>query len=622
MGIKVDVSGWRIDGIGYTFPSGTIIDPGDYLVIAKNPGAGQLGPFSGNLSNSGERLRLINQSERLMDELDYGDDGRWPAAADGSGATLAKRNPYTANKPPEHWDDSAQLGGTPGAINFPDDNIPPPTSTVALLALADNWRYNESGVDLGADLGESGHAVGAGLGIGPGGIGFESWHQHPNQYPARVPRHSAGAITYYFEREFELTASQFASLESLKMRHGFDDGADRLHQWRRGLPREHARRPDQRQPPRPPPAWRSTNSQPTLPISSGAVTSGTNRISVEVHQENPVVATSCSGWSSTPRSPAPSRVRHRRSRSTKSRPPPSQDFWVELDQLGPGRSRIGRHDISAAADPTPRVLAAAQAQLAPGGLMSIDEASLGFRPADGEKLILYDAVGHRGARCPSGHRPIARTQRRRMALPVGRHPWGDQHVRIQRCDRHQRDRLQPARAGSRSSRPSDLPADAARLDGRQLALQPSRRGSAIRLGRERTPARRKLGTGAGADRSQRPAPCQSRSRPSGHQIEYRRRRSPITSKPTSTSPQTISPTSSSLKITHQIDDGAVFYINGVEVDRFGMPDGSRRIRDSRVTWCRQCRSHHHGRAQLQPARRGLEPPLRRSAPELARVAVT
>jgi hypothetical protein len=119
MGIKTDVSGWRIEGLDYTFPNGTFISPGGYLVVSKTPGPGQYGPFTGSIDNSGERLRLINRGERLMDELDFGDDGRWPAAADGSGATLAKRRPYTANKPPENWAVSEQLGGTPGAVNFP-----------------------------------------------------------------------------------------------------------------------------------------------------------------------------------------------------------------------------------------------------------------------------------------------------------------------------------------------------------------------------------------------------------------------------------------------------------------------------------------------------------------------
>ncbi len=123
MGVLTDLSGWRIDGIDFTFPPRTFIAPGGYLVVAKQPTAGQLGPFSGNLENGGEKLRLLNQSGRLMDELSYGDDGRWPASADGSGVTLSKLNPYTANMPPENWTFSSLVDGTPGRENFPQ----PPT---------------------------------------------------------------------------------------------------------------------------------------------------------------------------------------------------------------------------------------------------------------------------------------------------------------------------------------------------------------------------------------------------------------------------------------------------------------------------------------------------------------
>ena len=54
MGIKVDLSGWKISGIGYTFPQGTFLDSGSYLVVAKNPWPAQLGPFSGSIQNGGE----------------------------------------------------------------------------------------------------------------------------------------------------------------------------------------------------------------------------------------------------------------------------------------------------------------------------------------------------------------------------------------------------------------------------------------------------------------------------------------------------------------------------------------------------------------------------------------
>ena len=36
MGIMTDVSGWKIEGIGFTIPENTFINPGEYLVIAKN----------------------------------------------------------------------------------------------------------------------------------------------------------------------------------------------------------------------------------------------------------------------------------------------------------------------------------------------------------------------------------------------------------------------------------------------------------------------------------------------------------------------------------------------------------------------------------------------------------
>jgi hypothetical protein len=81
MGIMVDLSGWRLSGgIDYTFPAGTIISNGAYLVVYKTPAGGELGPFTGSLNNAGETINLRNHSNRLMDSLGYGDSGRWPLA--------------------------------------------------------------------------------------------------------------------------------------------------------------------------------------------------------------------------------------------------------------------------------------------------------------------------------------------------------------------------------------------------------------------------------------------------------------------------------------------------------------------------------------------------------------
>ncbi len=146
MAVNVDLTGWSIaDGITYHFPPGTVIPAGGFLVVAKSPSvsgiAGALGPYSGNLSNSGETIALLSRSGRVMDSLEYGDTGEWPLAADGVGATLAKRIPGSASQDPRSWSASPAPGGTPGAANFPTPGVP------VRHVLADRdavWSYHDS----------------------------------------------------------------------------------------------------------------------------------------------------------------------------------------------------------------------------------------------------------------------------------------------------------------------------------------------------------------------------------------------------------------------------------------------------------------------------------------------
>uniref|UniRef100_UPI000553978E lamin tail domain-containing protein n=1 Tax=Haloferula sp. BvORR071 TaxID=1396141 RepID=UPI000553978E len=123
MAVNVDISGWSLaDGITYKIPANTVIPGGGYRLIAKMPAhaslagiPGVLGPFTGNLSNSGETIDLLNPSGRLMDRLTYSDSGDWPVAADGAGASLAKRKPGLAAANPANWRASLNPGGSPAA---------------------------------------------------------------------------------------------------------------------------------------------------------------------------------------------------------------------------------------------------------------------------------------------------------------------------------------------------------------------------------------------------------------------------------------------------------------------------------------------------------------------------
>ncbi len=109
----VDLSGWRFSrGISFTFSS-TIMEPGSYLVIARNPelirriyglDAGVvIGPFDGSLDNNGEKVRLRDQNNNIAEEVRYYDGGRWDSWADGLGSSLERIDPNQHGKYAGAW---------------------------------------------------------------------------------------------------------------------------------------------------------------------------------------------------------------------------------------------------------------------------------------------------------------------------------------------------------------------------------------------------------------------------------------------------------------------------------------------------------------------------------------
>jgi hypothetical protein len=146
MAYDLDLSGWQLSGgISYTFPEATHIPAQSYQVIAADPTriAGSLGPYSGQLSNSGERINLISNGGRRIDTIAWQEDSPWPVAADGSGHTLAKIRPTLASDHAENWIFSLEYGGTPGAANAVDPDAPP--TQAELLALESYLALRRSG---------------------------------------------------------------------------------------------------------------------------------------------------------------------------------------------------------------------------------------------------------------------------------------------------------------------------------------------------------------------------------------------------------------------------------------------------------------------------------------------
>ncbi|MBN1505835.1 MAG: lamin tail domain-containing protein [Sedimentisphaerales bacterium] len=135
---SVSLADWAFtDGIEYTFGSNAVMQPGSYLVVAKDPvflaalynnltiGMNLVGPYVGTLDNHSERIRLClpfkandPQTGKLKtylstaDEVTYYDGGRWPKWADGLGASLELRDPRSNNDAPDAWADSDESAKT------------------------------------------------------------------------------------------------------------------------------------------------------------------------------------------------------------------------------------------------------------------------------------------------------------------------------------------------------------------------------------------------------------------------------------------------------------------------------------------------------------------------------
>ena len=116
----VNLSGWQFtDGVAYTFPNGTMLAAGGYLVVAQNPAALQakfgvavLGPWTGQLSNEGEKITLKNAAGGMEDTVEYQLGFPWPTVGDPPGYSIELINPAFDNNLGGNWRASAL--GNPG----------------------------------------------------------------------------------------------------------------------------------------------------------------------------------------------------------------------------------------------------------------------------------------------------------------------------------------------------------------------------------------------------------------------------------------------------------------------------------------------------------------------------
>lgn len=133
----VSLAGWTLsDGVGYTFPAGTVIPARGYLLVAEDPaalrakyGASALGPYSGRLSGDGDQVVLRDQAAAVVDEVEYGPGFPWPTVGYSPARSIQLMNPAFDNAAAAHWRSAAP---TPGAANSVlVGNAPPQVSAVS-----------------------------------------------------------------------------------------------------------------------------------------------------------------------------------------------------------------------------------------------------------------------------------------------------------------------------------------------------------------------------------------------------------------------------------------------------------------------------------------------------------
>ena len=119
-----DLSGYQLAGdLSYTFPAGTILPGGAFMVIAASPAAmqhvyglgGVTGPYTGSLKKSGTIL-LLDEVGAVLLTVPYASEPPWPVAAYGAGHSLVLANPTYGEEDPHAWDISDVTGGSPGGM--------------------------------------------------------------------------------------------------------------------------------------------------------------------------------------------------------------------------------------------------------------------------------------------------------------------------------------------------------------------------------------------------------------------------------------------------------------------------------------------------------------------------
>ncbi|MCP4708780.1 MAG: lamin tail domain-containing protein, partial [Planctomycetes bacterium] len=144
-----DLSGYVFTkGIEFTFDPGTILGAKEYLVVALDPNvlgaAFEIprihGPYSGKLSNSGERIELTSEVGEIVISFRYNDAYPWSVVPDGTGHSLIRHQLSGDPQEAATWCASAFIGGSPGVTDVVQVESEDPTQ-ISLIEVGHRGHY-------------------------------------------------------------------------------------------------------------------------------------------------------------------------------------------------------------------------------------------------------------------------------------------------------------------------------------------------------------------------------------------------------------------------------------------------------------------------------------------------
>lgn len=167
--LPTNISGWSFtQGIAFTFPAGTSVPPGGYVILAKSASAFQsvfgfapqfVWATNDALTNGGEDIEITDASGTVKDYVNYLNALPWPAEAAGTGPSIVLCDFNADNSLPANWQAAStgtgiiingnEVKGNPGAasgcttnnqITAVDDNV--------AVASGQNSLINVQGNDL------------------------------------------------------------------------------------------------------------------------------------------------------------------------------------------------------------------------------------------------------------------------------------------------------------------------------------------------------------------------------------------------------------------------------------------------------------------------------------------